>query len=75
MVRGRFWGLSDPGGGAAGNRNSGIAFGVLGDLRGPLQGGVLGEVDGPVILPNLSGGYEALNNGELVCLGAKDAGR
>lgn len=66
--------VSLSGGGAAGNRNSGIGFGDgRGDLRGALTTGVLGVVAGPVIRPNRSGGYDAWNNGELVCRGEKDA--
>lgn len=59
-----------------GNLNSGIIFGDdRGDLRGPpvLRGedpaGIVG------MRPNLSGGYDELNSGELIFRGAKVARR
>lgn len=63
----RFEAVSDSGGGAAGNRNSGMGMGfdkALDDLRCTDtfdDWGLFGPVGSR---PNLSGGYEALKSGE-----------
>jgi hypothetical protein len=64
-----FVAVSESGGGAAGNRNSGMGFdNVLEDLRCTDIFDDWGLLEPLGIRPNLSGGYEALNRGEDIPL-------